>query len=141
MENTLQEMLQQLAKSRTAAAEAAAELKAKKLQFEQDNFALSENALTLLAEVSELEGRIKRVAVDEYNATSNKKPALGVEVKLFAVAEIDQLVIARNWCFANLPAALVIDEKKVKQYAVDFGDVPGVTVTIDVPRAQIATKL
>lgn len=90
---------------------------------------------------AELETQIRERGVEFYDFTGDKHPIPGVEIKLFDEATIEDADAVRAFCFKGLPAALVVDEKKVKKYALDFDAVPGVKVTRDVPRAQIATKL
>jgi hypothetical protein len=100
------------------------------------------NAQTVAEQTcADLERRVKEMAVQAYYTDGTRKPAVSVEVKMFTETTIDKPDTVREWCFTNLPAALVVDDKKVKKYAVDFGAVPGVTVTKDIPRAQIASKL
>jgi membrane-bound lytic murein transglycosylase MltF len=89
--------------------------------------------------VSVLEGEIKKIAVEEYDLTKNKRPHPSVEIKLFDDITITDEKAALKWAVENDPSALKLDAKKLAKDAgsleLDFLDKK------KEPRAQIATKL
>ncbi len=92
------------------------------------------------AAIVEIESAIKAAALSAYDLDQNKHPHEKVDIKIFTEAVIEDADEARTWAFENLPAALKLDETKVKKYAKEFGEVPGVTIKTEA-RAQIATQL
>ena len=100
----------------------------------------AELAAKIGEEVANLESAIKTAALDAFALDHNKHPHDMVDIKIFTEAEVTNASLARDWAFENLPAALKLDEAKVKKYAKDFGEVPGVEIKTE-PRAQIATQL
>ena len=100
----------------------------------------AELAAKIGEEVANLELAIKTAALKEFEVYNDKHPHEKVDIKIFTEAEVTDPTKARDWAFENLPAALKLDEAKVKKYAKDFGEVPGVEIKTE-PRAQIATQL
>ena len=86
------------------------------------------------------ESELRRLGLEEYQATKNKAPHPKIAIKIFKTFKIIDAEKVRAWAFGNLPAALKLDEKKVEKYALDFGDVAG-TEKGEEPKAQIATEL
>jgi hypothetical protein len=80
--------------------------------------------------VSELETVIRAEALAEFQATDNKHPHPKVEIKLFKTFSITEPAKVLAWVKTNLADALVVDEKKVKAYAMT-----------EEPKALIASDL
>lgn len=139
--NELEMFLQQLKSARVVLALAKSDEDAIKAEIAERLQAVSEKRRNIENEIATLETTIRNAAVALYSETGCKKPADGVEVKLFTECKMNDQDAARNWCFDNLPAALKLDTAKVEKYAKEFGDVPGVEIVTGIPRAQIASKL
>lgn len=97
-------------------------------------------AAGLIEQITNLETEVHTLALDAYALDQNKHPHEKVDIKIFTEAVVVDTAAARDWAFENLPAALKLDDAKVKKYAKEFGDVPGVTINTEA-RAQIATQL
>lgn len=97
-------------------------------------------AASLIEPIANLETKIREIALKEFEIYNDKHPHEKVDIKIFTEAEVTDPTKARDWAFENLPAALKLDDAKVKKYAKEFGEVPGVTIKTE-PRAQIATQL
>jgi DNA polymerase-3 subunit epsilon len=137
----LAQLVDELKYKRIDLAEVVAEAKEIKQEIVDRLEKVSARQREIDAACAELEKKIREQGASHYVLTQEKHPTAGVEIKLFDEATIEKPDAVRDWCFKGLPAALVMDEKKVKKYALDFGDIPGVKVVRDVPRVQIATKL
>lgn len=89
-----------------------------------------------------LESLIKASAIEKYNGfTVGKKPADGLEIKLFTVARITNEKAAREWALVNFTPALKLDTKAIEKAGKD-GLTPDGLVTIETEyRAQIASDL
>lgn len=138
----INDQLAQLKVAREASAQYRAEMKAMLDHAKATpNFALAmEQAEKADAAMSEIESRIRTLALDAFALDQNRHPHEKVDIKIFTEAVVVDTAAARDWAFENLPAALKLDEAKVKKYAKDFGEVPGVEIKTE-PRAQIATQL
>ena len=99
-----------------------------------------EHSSALIPVIADLEESIRTLGILAYAESGDKHPHEKVDIKIFTEAEVTDPTKAREWAFENLPAALKLDEAKVKKYAKDFGEVPGVEIKTE-PRAQIATQL
>lgn len=99
-----------------------------------------EQSSALIPVITDLEESIRTLGVLAYAESGDKHPHEKVDIKIFTEAEVTDPTKARDWAFENLPAALKLDDAKVKKYAKEFGEVPGVTIKTE-PRAQIATQL
>ena len=97
-------------------------------------------AASLIEQITNLETEVREIALAEFAINGDKHPHEKVDVKIFTEAVVENADEARAWAFENLPAALKLDDSKVKKYAKEFGEVPGVTIKTE-PRAQIATQL
>lgn len=101
---------------------------------------VQENRKELDNRIAELEDQIRKDAVNIFEATGNKVPALGVAIKIFKTFRIIDPVKLRGWIENNLRDALTVDVKKVENYATKIGPVEG-TEVVEEARAQIAKDL
>ena len=99
--------------------------------------ALLEQQATERGLLADLEATVKAEAVEYFAATGEKKPVLGVAIKVFRVAQYDRDV-AQAWIRASAPALLVPDWKAFEKTAADMG---GPIEWKDDPRAQVAGSL
>lgn len=87
-----------------------------------------------------LEDKIRALALDAHATDGNKKVHASVEVKVFKTFKIVDVARVTAWVKENLKDALVVDTKKVEQYATKIGPVDGTEVGEEA-RAQISSKL
>lgn len=99
-----------------------------------------EQSSALIPVIVDLEESIRTLGVLAYAESGDKHPHEKIDIKIFTEAEVTDPTKARDWAFENLPAALKLDDAKVKKYAKEFGEVPGVTIKSEA-RAQIASQL
>lgn len=94
------------------------------------------------AMIANNEETIKALALDQYHAYGEKKPAPGVTVKLFTALEYDP-VRALDWARANLPEALTLDRRLFEAHAKGVAKTQPVPVVkvVQQPRVQIVTNL
>jgi len=132
---------------RTLLAEAKALLARRQARFEEENTALLQAMKDRTAALAEAEARVKAHAVEHYEATGEKKPCDGLEVKLYHLPTYDK-INATQWAQDHPEKGLlVLDEalyKKLLKVArenklPDWADAPGELV--EDPRAQIASDL
>lgn len=102
--------------------------------------AARQSADELQATIETIENVIRNAALDDYTQTGEKNPDPKVTVKIFKVFSVTDPARVLAWVKQNLADALIVDEKKVKNYATKIGAVDGTTIT-DEARAQIATEL
>ena len=143
MSTQIDELLAQLAAARASLTEhkGAANTALEAFKSSDDVYAYNYNmAASLIEPIANLETKIREIALAEFASNGDKHPHEKVDVKIFTEAEVIDPTKARDWAFENLPAALKLDDAKVKKYAKEFGEVPGVTIKTE-PRAQIATQL
>lgn len=101
--------------------------------------AAAERAERAKARLEDLESAVKNGALSVYMTSGDKKPAPGVQVKLYTTLEYDY-VAALDWARANLPAALSLDKRFFETHAKAVAGtlpVPCVNV-VKVPRVTIA---
>ena len=87
-----------------------------------------------------IEAEIKKIALEDYAETKNKHPHDKVDIamrKKFNITD-SQRVLA--WVKTNLADALILNKKKVKNYATKIGAVDGAELTEE-PNARIAQSL
>lgn len=87
-----------------------------------------------------IETDLRDMALDAYAENGNKKPHEKVQVKIFREFSVTDPHAMRTWVDSNLRDALIVDEKKVKEYALKIGAVDG-TQVIETAKAQIASDL
>ena len=90
--------------------------------------------------ISETEQKIRELALTHWINTQEKDVHPSVKVKVFKKFEIVDPAAMRAWVDTNLRDALMVDEKKVKDYATKIGPVEGTEVGEEA-RAEIASKL
>lgn len=91
-------------------------------------------------EITRLENEIKGYALAVYSETTEKNVHPSVSVKIFNTFKIVDLAKVREFVDARLRDALVVDEGKVKKYALEIGPVEGTEVGQEA-RVQIASNL
>ena len=144
MQNEINALVETLKKSRADATEnktAMAEML--KRVTESMEYVNLKNTLDYAEQVGrETDAKIRELAVSFYDETEDKHPHPSVSIAVTPTAKISDPAAARAWCETHLQAALsvVMDESKVKKYALEFEAVPGVTVE-NVPGVKIASKL
>ena len=109
-------------------------------QFHKDNARLIQDAKVHAEAVAASETALKAVAAVEYEQTKEKKPAPGVEIKMFreyAIDEVAGLAWAKEKDLCLIPASL--DLTAIKKLAT-VQPLPFVKVS-EVPKVQIATDL
>jgi hypothetical protein len=136
----LTERVVELQGLRAAAAIAAAALKARREEFDRENTPLILFVRQTAEAVAASETALKAVALERYDITKDKKPAPGIEIKLFKEYVIDE-VAAFAWAqlkeLCLIPARL--DVPAIKKLAT-VTPLPFVLID-EVPRVTIATDL
>lgn len=140
---TLTDRVRELAALRTAAQSAVGALKARRETFDRENEALIRLAKDSAFAALEAETALKAVAAAEYERTGVKKPAPGLEIKMFKEYAIDEaagLAWATEKDLCLIPAKLDIAAiKKLSTVQslpfVLVDDVPRVTIAIDLEKA------
>ena len=135
--------IESLSSARQELAEVQAECQALKDELEstpewkryQDRLAYSKNVQAYVDEATE---RVRESALREFAESGDKKPAKGVQVKLFSKLVYDAAQ-ALDYAKANLPAALKLDTKKFEAAAKAL-DLPFVA-TEEEPRVYIDAVL
>lgn len=92
--------------------------------------------------VTQLEEQLRLAALLVYQETANKKPAIGVAIRVETQATVENEALAFGWCLEKR-IALAIDKPTLKAMAraqAKSGGIPGVRVEA-VPVAGIATDL
>lgn len=92
--------------------------------------------------VAQLEEQVRLAAVQAYQETANKKPAVGVAIRVETQATVENEALAFAWCLEKR-IALAIDKPTLKAMAraqAKSGGIPGVKVEA-VPVAGIAQDL
>jgi hypothetical protein len=87
-----------------------------------------------------VESEIKRIALEDYAENKNKHPHDKVDIAIRKKFSIIDSARVLAWVKTNLAAALIFDEKKVKDYVTKIGAVDGTELTEE-PNAQIAANL
>lgn len=144
MSTQIDELLAQLAAARASLTEHKSKANAALEEFKasSDIYAYnSEQAAEFAGTTYVLESRIRELALESFALDQNKHPHEKIDIGLYTEAEVSDPAQAREWAFKNLPVALDLNETKVKNYAKDYGNVPGVIIKTEVPRVKIATKL
>lgn len=90
--------------------------------------------------VDQIETDLRNMALNAYAENGEKKPHEKVQVKIFREFSVTDSRAMRAWVDSNLRDALIVDEKKVKDYALKIGAVDG-TQVIETAKAQIASDL
>lgn len=104
--------------------------------------AAKEKLAKLRASAQEIEGNVRDVALHAYQATGNKKPALGVGIRVYKKARYDETAML-GWCKANAPTFVIetVDGKAIDKIASDL-KAKGAPVEIEeTPTATIAKDL
>lgn len=137
---TLIDQLRELDKLRAACDVGVAELKKRRAAFDSENATLVAVLKNDAAAVTAAEIAIRAVAEAEYRTTLNRKPAPGIEIKVFKEYLIDEeegLRWAQEKKLCLIPEKL--DITAIKKLAT-VTPLPFVVIE-DVPKAQIATNL
>jgi len=137
---TLTERVRELAALRAEAQASVAALKARREAFDLENAALIQLSKDSAFKALEAETALKAVAAEEFERTGVKKPAPGVEIKLFkdyTINEEQALTWAKEKDLCLIPAKL--DVAAIKKLAT-VQALPFVLVE-DLPKVQIATDL
>jgi hypothetical protein len=113
--------------------------------FQKDNARLIEDAKVHAAAVTSAETALKAVAAEEYATTKERKPAPGIEIKLFKEYAIDEaagLAWATEKQLCLIPAKL--DVAAIKKLAtvqplpfVKIAEVPKVTIATDLSKLEL----
>lgn len=125
---------------RGVAALAAAKLKAAREAFDREHTPLIEFVRHTAEAAATAETALRAVALERYDITKEKRPAPGIEIKLFREYVIDEeagLVWAKAKDLCLIPAKL--DVAAIKKLAT-VQPLPFVLID-EVPRVQIATDL
>lgn len=138
----------ELANLRNRAAQSREQLRLRYEEFNRANAGLIENVKEYVAAVDVAEVALRAVAQDEYNRTKEKKPAPGVEIKLFKEYAIDEtagLAWAKEKDLCLIPAKL--DVAAIKKLAtvqplpfVVVSEVPKVTIAVDLSKLDLRTE-
>lgn len=143
MSTALREAVQKLAVARSAEAAVKVVLQEKRDQFAAANAALLATEKEAKTAVAQAEADVQALSLAAYNADkSNKKPAEGVEIKLFTVYTYDP---AKAFAWAKEKGMCLIPEKLdeaafQKVAAATPDSVPFVTITKE-PKPTIAKDL
>ena len=89
-------------------------------------------------QIARLTTQLRLEALEVYEATGNKKPWPGVQIKMYTVVEFNE-VEARNWCLEHADSFLKLDTTSFKKTAENLVGAP-VTITRE-PRISIASDL
>lgn len=143
---TLEEQLNELARMRAALVEMQEQrdlaYQAVLLTLEGQQWQhCSEQVTRLKAAVAGLEASVRESALEAYSATGERRPAHGVEIKLYTTVVIPDGDRAEDWTRTHLPGVLRWDRKKFEQ-AVKAGLVPeDIAHIAKTPKATIARTL
>ena len=107
--------------------------------FQSVNKSLFQGITDCETHLAETEASLRADALVEYNRTGNRKPAPGVEVKLFEVLTYDAMK-AFAWAKEH-QVALSLDKKLFESLAKSDGNRPDFVAVNQEPRSQIATDL
>ena len=138
--DTLHTLLRDIAIARAELSATKGVLAEKEAVFREANADLFDAKSTLEARIADRESQVKALAVAMYQATGEKKPADGVQVKLFTTLNYDKEK-AFHWAcetgIAVMPTALDVKafEKIAKATVIPF-----VTITEE-PRPSIDSDL
>jgi len=136
----LTQRLLELRDLRIRAAHHAEKLRLRTDAFKRDNVGLIESVKEHLAAVNAAEVALRALAAEEYERTKERKPAPGLEIKLFkqyAIDEVAGLAWAKEKDLCLIPAKL--DVHAIKKLAT-VQPLAFVTIT-ELPKIQITTDL
>lgn len=142
---SLLERIIQLADLRKRAARSREQLRLRTEEFQRANAGLIATDREYAAAVDSAEVALRAVAVDEYRRTKERKPAPGLEIKLFkeyAIDEVAGLAWAKEKDLCLIPATL--DLAAIKKLAtvqplafVRISEVPKVTIATDLSKLDL----
>ena len=84
--------------------------------------------------VSEAEAQARSAALAEYAASGERKPAPGIEIRLWQVVDFDEQA-ATDWCRVHAPNYLTVDAKRFREAASTLVGAP--LVVRAEPRASL----
>lgn len=139
---TLNDLLKHLHNARRDAEKAKETMKAVLDAAKEGDVYRSADLVREMAEndIQALEERIHQQGLAAYLETGEKTVNKFVKVREESVFTITDAAAMRTFVETRLPDALIVDEKKVKNYATKIGAVDGTTVTKE-PKVTIATDL
>ena len=137
IETEIAPLLTAVRSGRKTVERAKVELAEKRAQFEVENASLIALVAGLTEQLDAYEKDLRAVAVLEYTESGNRKPVVGVEVKLFSVYDYDAKE-AEAWGWEHR-MALKFDKTAFEKIA-KASPLPFVTVREE-PRTTIATQL
>lgn len=129
-----------LAIARYAQAEAEALYDTLKLAFTAEHAGLIKTIGGWKATVSAMENGLRKLAVEHYRETLNKKPTPGVSIITTTTATIEDDKAVFAWCEQHCKEALVLNQQMVKAIARASRNLPGIKVEL-VAVAQISESL
>jgi len=130
--------VQRLAAARRDAVTVAAAVRSSRLSWENDHAGLLLSERQAQAAEERAEAELRALAEAHYDATGEKRPAPGVEIKIVTRVEISDPVAALTYA-KKIDLCLLLDEKTYKLLARSQ-DVPG-TTRADVPQASVSRNL
>ena len=128
------------ARERKDAAKVALELMKAEFEAQESYQKLKGQVSIETLEIDLIEGNLRLTALELYRLNGQKNVHRAVSIKSFKTFKIVDRALLDKWVRQNLADALVIDEGKVKDYALKIGAVEG-TETGEEPRAVISIKL
>jgi len=144
----LLERVIELADLRARAAKSREQLRVRYEEFNRANAGLIENVKEQASAVDSAEVALRAVALERYDITKDKKPAPGVEIKMFKEYTIDEeagLAWAKEKQLCLIPAKL--DVAAIKKLAtvqplpfVLVDEVPKVTLAVDLSKLDLKTE-
>lgn len=140
---TLTDSIRDLAATRQSLADVTAQVKAARAAFDTEHAELLASQKVLAAQAAAEEANVKALTLVAYQGTDEKKPAAGVEVKLFDTMEYapaDGFAWAKSTGLALVPESLDVRafEKIAKATPLPFvtyGQEPRVTIASDLDKA------
>ena len=137
----LQEAVARLAAERRSAAIAVAALAEERAWFEKTYADVIADAAQAKEAESEAERIVRTLAVDEFKATGNKAPCVGVSIVLTKELAYDKAKVT-EWALAAMPDLITPAQINVKAFEKIARTVPLPMVTItETPAVRIASEL
>lgn len=98
---------------------------------------------TMEREAKLLESDVRVLALEEYAKTGNKEVLPGVTIGIYYKVNVNNRKACFDWCRENMPLALTIDERVLKNNVkgMDESMVPDCIELVNEPRARIAREL
>ncbi len=106
----------------------------------QESVAAEKRAHDLWGAARDAMSKVRELALDNFYATENSRPAEGVQVKLFSKVEYAPN-LALDWCIAHATKYLQLDTRAFEKAAPVLKDLGAPVTLTREPRVSIGTDL